>query len=161
MKGKIQTVAYKRIQGGIQSDITLRITSNFSWYIAFLSLHQFDPNNTNKEQPLPFRVEKLHGTRSWMVCRKGCFVRSWHHKRYTSVRIQFFKHYCGRRLQFTMQIGDMHAATTTPIVVYNVFGLTGITSLGEWISLCMCIIFFSVLWTPQKFIISHSSFFFF
>ena len=119
-KCKGGTVAYKRIQGGIQSDITLRVTSNFSWYISFLSLHQFDAENN--EQQLPFRVETLHGTRSWMLCPKGCFVRSWHHKRYTSVRVQFFKHYCGRRLKFSMKIGNLTASTTTPIVVYNVFG---------------------------------------
>ena len=105
-------VVHKRIQGGVQADIALRLTSNFAWTYLKLTLHGGD-----SKKKLRFCVEMEHGSKRWSKPVDACMVRSWQHKLYTSVRAQFCKEYYGQKLQFKARIADLSATTETPIVL--------------------------------------------
>ena len=107
-------VAYKRIQGGIQADVSLRVTSNFIWKKLFLELR---PHGCASEKRLPFRVEVKHGSKVWTERCTGCVVQPWQHKDYTSIRVQFCREYYGVRLRFLAHVGKLSATTATPIII--------------------------------------------
>ena len=107
-------VAYKRIQGGIQPDISLRVTSNFAWKSLWLELRKFGCESKTR---LPFRVEEQYGCKTWTKLCKRCLVKPWKHKQYTSVRVQFCREYYGARLQFVARADNCIAATEVPIVI--------------------------------------------
>ena len=106
-------IAYKKIQGGIQSDVTLRMASNFAWDSALLLLHYFG----DKHRLLPFRAEKIHGAKVWVEHRSGCFVKSCDDKHFTSVRVQFCKEYYDKPIQFSIKVDESTASTALPIVI--------------------------------------------
>ena len=106
------TVAYKRIQGGIQPDVSLRISGNFQWKSLSLELRICGSNTR-----LPFRVEEEYGSKIWTKLCKRCSVQPWKHRRFTSVRVQFCKQYYGMRLQFMARAENNIAATEVPIVI--------------------------------------------
>ena len=106
-------VAYKRIQGGVQPDISLHVTSNFKWSMLSLKLCPYGTPNIQ----LPFRVEKRYRSKAWSTNCNSCMVESWVHKPYTIMRVQFCKEYIGVRLQFVARVGDLFAATETPIIL--------------------------------------------
>ena len=106
-------VAHKRIQGGVQADISLRVTSNFPWQRSCLTLHPYGCSETL----LPFRVENKHRSKKWSDNASKFSIQQWTHKRYTSVRVQFCKRYYDQRLQFTFQVEGERAVSATPIIV--------------------------------------------
>ena len=105
-------VVKKRIQGGVQPDIALRVTSNFAWTSLQLTLH-----GCKSKKQLQFCVEMEHGSKLWSEPAHACIVRSWKHKEYTSVRVQFCREYYGQKIQFKARIGNLSATTETPIVL--------------------------------------------
>ena len=107
-------VAYKRIQGGIQPDVSLRVSSNFRWKSLWLELR---PYGCESKTRLPFRVEEKYGCKKWTKLCKRCLAKPWQHKQYTSVRVQFCKSYYGMRLQFIARTENYIAATKVPIVI--------------------------------------------
>ena len=107
-------MAYKRIQGGIQPDVSLRVTSNFVWKSLLLELRPYKGESKTR---LPFRVEGEYGSKRWTKLCKRCLVKPWQHKEYTSVRVQFGKGYYGVRLQFIARAQNYTAATEVPIVL--------------------------------------------
>ena len=108
-------VAYKKIQGGVQPDMSLRITSNFSWKRLSLTLRPY--RCTSKKQ-LPFRVEEKHGSKEWTEQCQDCHVQPWKHKCYTSVRVQFCREYFGTQLEFLVRgQNNVNAATKLPFIV--------------------------------------------
>ena len=109
--GGSSNIAHKRIQGGVQADISLRVKSNFTWNLLTLTLHR-----CKSKKRLPFRVEIDHLSKQWSKDCDACIVRSWEHKRYTSVRAQFCKEYYGQQLQFSARVASLIAKTRTPIV---------------------------------------------
>ena len=108
-------VAYKRIQGGVQPDVSVRITSNFIWEMLSLELRPYGCTENIKR--LPFHVEEEYGSKVWTRRCESCLVQPWQHKQYTTVRIQFCKGYYGMRLQFIARVGKHTACTKIPIVV--------------------------------------------
>ena len=108
-------VAYKRIQGGVQPDVSVRITSNFIWDMLSLELRPYGCANSMTR--LPFHVEEEYGSKVWTRRCKSCLVQPWQHKQYTTVRVQFCKGYYGMRLQFIARVGKYTAFTKIPIVV--------------------------------------------
>ena len=108
------TVAYKRIQGGIQPDVSVRISSNFAWKSLWLELR---PYGCESKISLPFRVEEEYGCKKWTEPSERCLVEPWQHKKYTTVRVQFCKQYYGVRLQFIARAEHYIAATQVPIVL--------------------------------------------
>ena len=108
------SVVYKRIQGGIQPDVSLRISSNFPWKSLWLELRPYEGDSKIR---LPFRVEEKYGSKIWTKLCKSCLVQPWKHKQYTSVRVQFCKQYYGVRLQFMARAEHYIAATDVPIVI--------------------------------------------
>lgn len=109
-------VVFKKIQGGIQPDISLRLTGNFPWSLVSIVLRPYG-GTSNKQ--FPFRAEMKYGSKQWSKRCKNCLVRAWQHKRYTNVRIQFCRDYYGVPLQFIAQAETLCAATTTPIVTFK------------------------------------------
>ena len=109
-------IAYKRIQGGIQPDITLRMATNLPWDTALLSL-QFYGQRQVLGQSLPFRVEKMHGAKVWAEHWNGCLVKSCEDKLFTRVRVQFCKSYFEKPIQFCVKVEDTSATTALPIVI--------------------------------------------
>ena len=110
--GRNSNIAHKRIQGGVQADISLRVTSNFTWTCLTLTLHR-----CKSKKRLPFRVEIVHHSKEWSKDCDACILRSWNHKRYTSVRVQFCKEYYGQQLEFRARFASVIAKTQTPIVI--------------------------------------------
>lgn len=112
-------VSYKRIQGGIQPDISLRFTSNIDWKALSLELR---PYGRASKTRFRFRVEEEYGSKVWTKPCKSCVVQPWLHKQYTSVRVQFCKEYYEERLQFTARVqiarvGAFRAVTEVPIIL--------------------------------------------
>ena len=108
------TVAYKRIQGGIQPDVSLRVSSSFRWKSLLLELR---PYGGKSKVRLPFRVEEEYGSKIWNKLCKRSLVKPWQHKQYTCVRVQFCKRYYGVRLQFIARAESCIATTEIPIVL--------------------------------------------
>lgn len=109
-------VVFKKIQGGIQPDISLRLTGNFPWSLVSIVLRPYGVTSTKQ---FPFRAEMKYGSKQWSKRCKNCLVRAWQHKRYTNVRIQFCRDYYGIPLQFIAQVEGLCAVTTTPIVTFK------------------------------------------
>ena len=105
-------IVYKRIQGGVQADISLRVKSNFEWNRLTLTLHR-----RKSQKRLRFRVEIDHRSQEWSEDCDACIVRSWKHKQYTSVRAQFCKEYYGQQLHFRARAEHLVTETHTPIVI--------------------------------------------
>ena len=101
------------------------MASNFAWDSALLTLHYFG----DKRNLLPFRVEKIHGSKVWIEHRSGCFVRSCNDKHFTSARVQFCKDYYDKPIQFSIKVDDSTASTALPIVILRE-GLLGFNSLA-------------------------------
>ena len=108
-------VIVKRIQGGTKHDITLRLSSTFSWDTATLTLHLYN----KPTELLPFRVETYLGSRVWIEYATGCVIHADAAPlTYSSVRVQFCKYYYDQPLQFTMT--DMEGrtgSTVMPVVI--------------------------------------------
>lgn len=96
----------------MQPDIALRVTSNFAWTSLQLTLH-----GRKYKKQLRFCVEMEHCSKLWSEPAHACIVRSWKHKEYTSVRVQFCREYYGQKIQFKARIAGLSAITETPIVV--------------------------------------------
>ena len=111
--GGSSNIVHKRIQGGVQADISLRVASNFKWTCLTLTLHTY-----KSKKRVRFRVEIGHLSKQWSKDCDASIVRSWKHKQYTNVRVQFCKEYYGQQLQFRARVASLIAAETqTPIVI--------------------------------------------
>ena len=110
------TVAYKKIRGRYQPDITLFIRSKLKCTILSIALRQHGSTSYVK---LPFRVETEYKSEVWERCTNFS-LRMWPHTSCTPLRVQFCPDYCDNlRVHFVVRVGNLFAITDPPIVVHR------------------------------------------
>lgn len=118
-KSSMSAIAYKRIQGGKQPDICLRVTSNFAWQSVSLELREHAPTSKKhasaSKKRFHFRIEKEYGSKVWSKRCKKHLVHNSQSKNHTNIRVQFCREYYGLNLQFFVRTSKHTAMTKLPI----------------------------------------------